>query len=406
MIKRIFSIILILLICAAVMAPAEDMLEGEYTDVPSVMTQDAVISIEVEQEELGCAITLRQPDFKSMALLEDVYNFVWRDKNRPVRYYDEETQEKIQALVPGVDIDILHMTEFMSQDMEGEPEEPVYIERLFDVEYYPGQLVIVVLGIELENGEYRWFPYRAEVPSMGLITYTIPVEDYMELVGQPVIYHVLTDRIGARGEALVSQEVITDNVVTPSKGSRDIIRIRRWYSESGEPIDDDFSIFIVDKTDPMWVEIQRIGEFVEVEENPAIYWFPEEIVNQASLLLGEDVDLETLIIYDIVAVMSKEYKDTYGDVATENLFASAYSPEHEMVAILGFPIYDAEEKPFFEWYVLRAESVDDIVELVFKQLIIPKMETEPAMLIIFSEPLDEIEEPEEIQPEETGIPEE
>lgn len=385
--RTIYCLILIFCMIFS-QAFSESMLEGEYTDVPSVMTQDALVSIEADQE---CIITVLEPDAQTMALLEDIYDFVWRENNRPVRYYDEETQQKIQELVPEIDIDILHMTEFMRQEMSGMPEEPVFVQRQLDVDYQPGQLVVVVLGYEEENGEYRWFPYRAEVPSIGMITYTIPVEDYELLVGENVVYHVLTDRIGARGEVFVRQEVITEPVYTPSKGARDIIRIRRWYSESGEPIEDTFSIFLVDKTDPMIVETQRIGEFI-MEENPAIDWFPEEIENQAQLLVGTDADVHDMLIYDIVAVMAKDYHDTYGDVATENLFASAYSPEREMFAILGFPIEDAEERPYFEWYCLRAESIDEIVELVFKQLVIPRMETEPAMLIIFSEPIEEVEE--------------
>lgn len=185
--KRKVTALILILVMIASWAYAREIFDEEYTDVPSVMTQDAVVSIEVNQPELGCAINVLEPDEKSMELLEKIYDFVWREKNRPVRYYDEETQAKIQALVPEIDIDILHMTEFMRQEMFGEPEEPVFVQRQLDVDYQPGQLVVVVLGYEEENGEYRWFPYRAEVPTIGMITYTIPVEDYELLAGQQVV---------------------------------------------------------------------------------------------------------------------------------------------------------------------------------------------------------------------------
>ena len=388
--KRKMTALILILVMIASWAYAREILDEEYTDVPSVMTQDAVVSIEVNQPELGCAINVLEPDEKSMELLEKIYDFVWREKNRPVRYYDEETQAKIQALVPKIDIDILHMTEFMRQEMFGQPEEPVFVQRQLDVDYQPGQLVVVVLGYEEENGEYRWFPYRAEVPTIGMITYTIPVEDYELLVGQQVIYHVLTIRVGDRGGVLSRYEIVEEPVAVPSKDAGDIVQVRRWYSESGEAIDDTFRIFFVDKTNPMLVETQRIGEFI-MEENPAIDWFPEEIQNQAKLLVGVEADVHDMLIYDIMAVMAEDYRDTYGDVATENVFASAYSPEYRMFAILGFPIEDAKERPYFEWYCLRAESIDEIVELVYKQLVIPQMEIEPAMLIIFSEPLEPVE---------------
>jgi len=401
--QRIIRLIAMLcLLAVGACASAASMTDGLYTDVTSVMTQDAVLDLEVYTDEPieECSIVLQQPDMRSMTLLEKIYDFVWRQGNRPVRYYDVETQEKIQALVPEIDIDILHLTEFMGQEMYGQPTGEVVMERLLDVEYYPGQLVVVVLGYQMENGEYRWFPYRAEVPRMGLIRYTVPKADYDELVGQSqVIYHVLTDRIGARGEVLTEKEIIRDQVGTPSKGYQDIIRIRRWRTASGETIDDPFRIFLVDRTKEMNREIERIGKFLaEDGERQILQWFPEEIADHARLLLGEEAK-DNVLAYDIVAVMSENYKDTYGDVATENVFASAYSPDHEMVVMLGFelpeeelakiPEEELDKVTHFEWYALRAEAMEDFVEIVFKQLVIPTMETEPAMMIVISEPLEQ-----------------
>jgi hypothetical protein len=70
-----------------------------------------------------------------------------------------------------------------------------------------------------------------------------------------------------------------------------------------------------------------------------------------------------------------------------------------MVVMLGFPLEEEELKKIppeewdkvthFEWYCLRAEANDEAVEIVFKQLVIPWMEIEPAMMVVLSEPLDE-----------------
>ncbi len=403
---------------------ADQIITEEYTNVPSVMTQDAVIEFEVEcidgahlpEEHFNCKLTVLEPNRKAMDLLEKVYTFVWREGNPPVRYYDEETQKKIQALVPEIDIDILHMTEFMALELEGTAEETVGFRSVLDVDYHPGQLVVAVLGVEEENGEYRWFPYRARVEELGHIDFDVPQEDYNEiveqqnLVGKQVIYHVLTDRVGARGEILEYKEIITEPVVTPSKSARDVVRIHRWYSKSGEVIDDLFKIFLVDKTEMMECEIAHIGEFI-AEGHAPIEWFPEDIQNQAELLLKVDTDPAELMIYDIVAIMAEDYKDTYGDVATEQIFASAYEPGRSMVVMLGFPkkspeqdavmlncpktteermaLLPTDELSHMEWYCLRAEAIEDAVEIVFKQLVIPQMEQEPAMLIVFSEPIEE-----------------
>lgn len=410
---RIIGMIVVLCMMA-VSASAMEMLDAEeYTDVPSVMTQDAVADIEVFSEKPvePLRIVLQQPDETSMALLEEVYDFVWRQQNRPVRYYDEETQQKIQALIPDVDIDALHMTEFMAQEMHGQPGEgkEVVIERLLDVDYQPGQLAVVVLGYEMENGEYRWFPYLGEVPELGLIRYTVPEADYSLLHEQDqIIYHVLTTRVGKRGDVLTHSEIITEPNATPSKMAEDIVTIRRWYTENGETIDDLFRIYLVDRSEEMMREIERIGKFLSKENpeapgstNPVINWFPEDRVNEAKLLLGDEVNVEEMIVYDVVAAMQEGYKDTYGDVVTENVFTAVYSPECSMVVMLGFPLPEEElaeveadqldQVTHFEWYVQRAESVGDVVEIAFKQLVLPRMETEPAMLLVLSEPLEQAE---------------
>lgn len=408
--QRICCLVLILCLLLG-SACAEKMYNEEYTDVTSVMTQDSVVSLELFSQEsvVEPSVVLRQPDEQSMALLEDIYDFVWRLENRPVRYYDEETQQKIQDLVPGTSIDALYLTEFMSQEIYGEPTQAVVVERLLDVDYQVGQLVIVVLGYLQEDGAYCWFPYRGEVPELGMIRYTIPAEDYLELTAQPqVIYHVLTTRVGARGDVLVHSDTNTVRIGTPSKGYEDISTVHRWYSTTGETIEDTFRIYLVEKTQEMEREINRISAYLAEElpngeTNKIINWFPEERVHEAQLLL-DDVDREILIGYDIVAVMSEDYKPAYGDVATENRFTVAYSPERRMVAMLGFPLEEdelpdlppeeLEKVTHFEWFCLRTEALEneemeDIVEIVFKQLVIPDMETEPALLVVLSEPLVE-----------------
>ena len=379
--QRIFCLFLFAFFAFSFGCLAE-VLNGEYTDVPSVMTQDSVVYANADQD---CEITLLAPYSEAVHLLQDIYDFVWHNDNRPVRYYDVDTQNKLQALFPEIDIDLFHMTEFMAQEMKGNPTEEVSIERLLDVDYQPGQLTAVVLGYKMDNGEYRWFPYRADVKSLGLVTYKVPQAEYLELVGKKIIYHVLTIRVGPRGGILINEEIYKEHVVTPSKGAQDIIRVRRWYTVVGDVIDDKFSIFLVEKTQPMQDEIARIASHLE-KKNPAVSYFPEAIQDEAALML-DGVNTSDLLIYDIVALRAKDYKDTYGDVVTENLFASAYSPDSRMVAFLGFPVENASEQPFFTWYCLRAESIEDAVEIAFKQLVIPEMEIQAAMLVVLSEPI-------------------
>ena len=385
--KKVFICLMaaVCLLFGSAYAQQISMLGSEYTDVPSVPTQDAVVTFRADQD---CEVTVLLPDEKEIALLEDVYAFVWKEGNRPARYYDEETQKKIAEL-SGVDIDVLHMTEFMALELAGHPQKPVRMNVLLDADYQPGQLIVVVMGIDGDgDGVYRWFPYRGEVPETGRILYDVPEEEFKEMTGQQVIFHVLTVREGPRGGILSRETIEREQIATPSKDAGDLVKIRRWYSTNGEAIDDDFSIFLVNRTEAMEREIDRIAAHIRGGGAP-ITWFPEEMQRQTQLLHPVDLNVTDMVIYDIVAVMAENYKDTYGDVATENLFAAAYSPDSRMAAMLGFPIEGAAEAPYFDWYCLRAEALetDAHVEIVFKQLVIPTMEEQPAMLVIFSEPI-------------------
>ncbi len=385
MYRKIICGLALLIACTLCVGGAAQEIASTYANVPSVMTEDSVVSIDAGEPR---EIATLPPDEPSMALLQQAFDFIWKGKNPPVRFYDEETQRAIQALIPQTDIDILHMTEFMALEMRGAAHEPVDVEMLLDVDYQPGQLVVAVLGVQVADGTYEWLPYLCDVAEVGLITFRMPAEDYESMKDQRVIFTVLTDRLGQRGGVLHTEE-IKERVVFPSKEAKDITIIRRWYSRGGEPIEDPFAIKIVDSTDEMRQETERIRAYLATENSTLMGWFPSEIQEEVRLLLPAGADMSTLTAYDILAVQAENYKDTYGDVAAMLEFATTYSDNHGVVVLAGFPIAGATEAPFMEWHCLRAEPVEDDVESHFKQLILPRMEEEPAMLIVISEPLHE-----------------
>ena len=367
-------------------AAAESIVDNDYTDVPTAMTQDSVAELVADQQ---CTMETLQPDDASIALLDSVYRFVWEGKNRPARYYDEETQKKIAELAGG-DIDALHMTEAMRLQLTGAPEKPVLATMRLNVEYHVGQLIIVVMGIPQGNGEYVWYPYRGRVETLGEIKWDIPAADWQALCRQPVSFHVLTDRIGPRGGRLWGMDQWHEE--TPpafSKDAGDVIGMRYWYTEWGERIEDNFRVWLVDLTKPMQDEVLRLGEHVAAQK-PLLDYFPQERREEALLMLPQGVDPASVVAYDIIAMMDEEYKDTYGDVNVEMFFGTAYKPDKAMVVLAGFPVEGATEAPWMDWYVLRAEALQDAdgVEIGLKQLFLPWMEEKPLMLVVISEMLD------------------
>lgn len=389
-ISGILAILMLLSIFATAMATTIE--NTEYTDVPTAMTQDSVLSAEATEE---CNVEVLQPDQESIALLDDVYRFVWEDENRPARYYDEETQEEIQQLCGNVDIDVLHMTEAMRLQFSEETESTVTVTMKLDADYAPGQLVIVVLGIPAGDLNYTWYPYQATVSEIGVVNWDIPAADWMEFIKQPISFHLLTVRMGPGGESLWGEDVYADSVSVFSKESDDVIRTYRWYTESGEVIDDDFRLFVVDLTEPMQQEVLRIGEHL-ADGNLILDYFPEERKNEALLMLPEGTDEADLMVYDVIALMDEAYKDTYGDINTEMIFGTAYDTEKPMVVLAGFVNEDAQEQPFMDWYVLRAEAIEiaenetvtDFVRIGLRQLNLPQMEEEPLMLVVISQTLE------------------
>ena len=389
--KRIIALMMLAVMLFSV-AQAASLVNDDYTDVPTVMTQDSVLELTANE---NCLIETLQPDEESIALLDSVYHFVWDEGNRPARYYDVVTQQKISELAGGIDIDILHMTEAMRLQLTGAPEKLVTATMELDVEYYVGQLIIVVLGIPQGEGEYIWYPYRGRVETMGQIKWDIPVGEWNELCKQPISFHVLTDRVGPRGERIWHEKKYKDRIDIFSKDSHDVIKTRRWYTETGKVIEDDFRVWLVDLTAKMQEEVLRIGEHV-ADGKPILDYFPAERKAEAMLMLPVNVDPAALVAYDVIAMMDENYKDTYGDVNVEILFGTAYSHEKAMIILAGFPIEDAKEVPYVEWYVLRAEALeaakgdvnDHAVEIGLKQLFLPWMEEKPLMLVVMSEPLE------------------
>ena len=389
--KRIIALMMLAVMLFSV-AQAASLVNDDYTDVPTVMTQDSVLELTANE---NCLIETLQPDEESIALLDSVYHFVWDEGNRPARYYDVVTQQKISELAGGIDIDILHMTEARRLQLTGAPEKLVTATMELDVEFYVGQLIMVVLGIPQGEGEYIWYPYRGRVETMGQIKWDIPVGEWNELCKQPISFHVLTDRVGPRGERIWHEKKYKDRIDIFSKDSHDVIKTRRWYTETGKVIEDDFRVWLVDLTAKMQEEVLRIGEHV-ADGKPILDYFPAERKAEAMLMLPVNVDPAALVAYDVIAMMDENYKDTYGDVNVEILFGTAYSHEKAMIILAGFPIEDAKEAPYVEWYVLRAEALeaakgdvnDHAVEIGLKQLFLPWMEEKPLMLVVMSEPLE------------------
>lgn len=386
MTKRICTFLLALCLgLTAFGGQAASLNTQSYTDVPGMPTQDSVRLIQVLSGLFG---QTQQTDEYAMGILEKIIRFVAYDGNRPVRYYDEVPQQEIERLIEA-DPDILHMSEYMTVLMtteeRGTPRGEDYVfDMLIDVDYEPGQLVVAVIGTSYQDEEaLEWHPYLCEVPETGRIVFHIPKEDMAQYKDEPVLLNILTDRYGAY-QAIWSEEEITERIVRPSKSEEDLRRVVRYVIEKGDPIPDDFRIFTVALTDEMNQQVERMRAFLA--ENPAVYdYFPADVQTEMRLLFPTGTAMKDLVTYEIVGVRDENYHDTYGDVLAQLQFAVQYSDEQHMVILLGFP--SQEDGNTWEWTCMRASSKEGGIETIFEQLTLIRLEKEPGLLMVISEPI-------------------
>lgn len=402
---------LVIIALMFITAQAENIDNSHYTNVPGTTTQDAVTGCSAEiliNDSFSAAWSMEflQPDALTLAALLDIYDFVLENSVMPARYFPEDVQQEIREILDGADPEILHMSEFMSVLPESVAVEDgvARVQLVFDVDYQPGQLVVVMFGdidevdpsvlTEAEIRQIEWTPLPAEVVQPGVIEFTIPHTLLMDIQAQQTMFNVLTDRRGGRGSGESGYTETPAQVIVPSKNASDMTIIsNEYYNAGGEPLSDDFRIYLTEKTPVMQEEIRRIENYIQPagsEPRPIAGWFSDEVINEVSLFAGADFDTDTLLAYEIKAVAAENYIDTYGDVRTAFQFATPYRDGQTIVSVLGVPSEnpDGANGTQMEWTVLNTVVEDSMTKITFKQLLIPTMEEESLLLIVLSEPID------------------
>ena len=439
--KRVLTALLALMLTmtGAMAAAVEVNPTNElFAEVPGVQTEDAVIEIVatavLEELQQEYAIEKLLPTELGTDTLTAIREFVAPADVVPVEYYPEEVQQEIeQILNERADKEALIMTEFMSLlPAEWAEESKVDVDVLFDINYFPGQLVIVVIGIEQEitveeeiDGEVvktvtkviDWTPLAAEVKEQGKIEFEIPAELQAQIENVETLFSVLTIRYGeGDGEGEEGQAGAPSASVTAG----DLSQIEGVATEDGEELPEEFKIVIVDEMEQLYQdEIAAMRD--HIVENPIITHFDQATQDQVKLLMSESVIVEDMLAYEIIAVKAENYEETYGDVQATFTFATPYADEvdengevineMEAVVLLGLPIENpelltadeetAKTLPAYivEWHVLRADVLQDAVNVTFSAFVLPEMVEQSAMMVVLSEPL-----PQDIQPEATAEP--
>lgn len=385
--KRFLGILLTLAICLTGTA-----LAAERTDAPGTPTQDVVLELRanwLDADSTAYDLYVMDADQLTMDTVTDIYTFVHDEDKRPVRYFPEETQRQIEEMLAGiVDPDALYMTEFMRlHAAEAEPQADLLAKMLLDVDYQPGQLVLVVLGDTSDPENLVWTPVEAQVTALGQVEFTVPQALMQELQGEDVLLSLLTVRGGGSGSASGDEDAQPEQ--HPSKTAEDTTQVVNLESEDGADLAEDFRIVVVDESDVIRDELERIGR--HVQENPVCTWLPEASQSEIQLLLKDDLSRDELLVYDYLPLITENYVDTYGDVVTSFTFATPYEEGQQVVTVLGLPRTDAvgADETLMNWAVQRAQvNANGEVEIVFDQLALIGMGEETGLLLVLCEPFE------------------
>ena len=389
-------------------------LAAVLTDAPGTPTLDRAAALEAkweDKEQTVYKLKTVAANQLTMDTVTDVYHFVFEEENRPVRWYPEDTQKAIEAMI-STNPDVLYMSEFMRLHApklkETEPEYDLDAVMTLTIDYQPGQLSVVVLGDVSDPENIVWTPVESHVTKVGRIEFVIPKELMKELQGEDVLFSLLTVRPGNGGTS--ASEETEDSASVPSKRASDTTRVVTSTSAKGEKLADQFVLKTAPATKLIRQEIRNLQQFAEPkeedgkeeqeeekqkEQRPALEWLPKADQNRVKYLLG--IDGDSLIVSDYVPMVTENFRPTDGDALGTLCFATPYKEGQTIVTALGIPKEDADadntDETQMEWSVqpakVRKVGKSTVVDIVFDQLALIDMDTEAGqtgLLLVFSEP--------------------
>lgn len=178
----------------------------------------------------------------------------------------------------------------------------------------------------------------------------------------------------------------------PSKTTTDLSQVI-----AVEPVDtavdlgDGFAIVITEDTEPVIAEYAKLYDAVVKRQSAPITYFPQGAQEAAAALAPGVADVQAMELNEFVTIRAFGYKPEFGDVNAWMSFATAYSPEQSVVAIIGLydGAQDADGNYMVEWIALPAQvELDGTTRVYFAAEHVIKLESSfSACMALLSTPV-------------------
>lgn len=166
----------------------------------------------------------------------------------------------------------------------------------------------------------------------------------------------------------------------PSKTTPDMVKPVEVKSTTGVQIKPDFVLNTVQdaKTDKILEEIQT---FVATVAAAPVKYFDADVQQAIAEKLPAGTNLNYLKMNEFVAIETKNFDTSYGDVETKIQVASTYTNGQKVVAVVGYVGADGK----MVWVPIDAEVENGLVKVVFPADVLDAINNGTASLAILSE---------------------
>lgn len=418
--KLVCALLVCVMVCMSAVAYAvPESTTQETTSVTDVTTStDATV-------DAGFAIKIGGEETYSTTELGALSAFVKNNDVAPVNYFTQSqaVSDALAALVPeDFDVNTLSVHEFapLTETNYAEDYGDVTATLTFATQYSPMQTLVAMIGVvtgEDADGNpiVEWTALKAEAvadesdPEKSAVKVLIPQALQQQMASLPAMIAILSNDLveptaeptvePATAEPTVEPTVEPTAEPVPSKTTQDMASVTGIASADGAQVGEDFTIEIIEEQEYSKSTLGVIATYTESNQATAAGYFAQAdtVAAQIAELLPEDFDVSTLVMYEFAPLTAINYDPEYGDVVATMVFATKYSPDQTLVALVGIVKgVDEDGAPIVEWTALKAEAVENeadpekgCVRVYFPQELLPEIENGNAMIAILSDEIVE-----------------